>query len=217
MVDYTQGRTAGETMPEVGWKGTTSVLAGVRLVDGDGAVHPVKGRLPGSVMWLMAEGDNVPVRIDEHGRPVGFDREAIEARYAGRDDELRAAQKEQSSVFFEWRRLKEGLADLPRAAKDLRSVPKDLKDAITAPVELEVPDTDPAPPIAGVGFAAFVATQAELVRGKVPPERHDEVAQRHGAPPGAWATAGPAWMDLVKRDPAVAQAFGAAYAAAIRG
>ena len=54
------------------------------------------------------------------------------------------------------------------------------------------------------------------VRAKVPPERHEEVAQRHGAPPGSWATAGPVWMDLVKRDPAVAQAFAAAYAAAMR-
>ena len=103
------------------------------------------------------------------------------------------------------------------AARDVASVPGRLARALRTPDDTAAPTAEPVPPIDGVSFTTFVTVQAALVRDRVPEDRHDEVAQRHGVPPETWATAQQRWMALVRSDPAVGGAFGAAYAAALNG
>jgi len=218
VVDYGRGRTSGETPPE-SWKSTLRIEAVVQ-VEGDDRRQPVSARVPGRVMWMMAEGDVIPVLVDDAGTVVDLDRPAIEQLYAGRKDELRESLRPHSVVNDLRRSVgldREQLDDIGPALRDLASVPRALVDAIRSPTDAPAPSADPAPPIDGVAFSTFVAVQAALVRDKVPAARHDEVAQAHGVPAGTWAQVQEAWMTTVRSDPAVAQAFGAAYAAAIKG
>jgi hypothetical protein len=217
VVEYVRGRTSGETPPE-SFRATMRVDAVVRVA-ADDRTQPVSGRVTGLVLWMMAEGDTVPVLVDDTGRVTGFDRPAIEELYRSQKAELKASLRPHT-VINDLRREagldREQLADVGPALRDLASVPKKWFDAVTAPTDVPAEALDPAPPIDGVSFSTFVTVQATLVRERVPPDRHDEVAQRHGVPAGAWASAGPAWMARTRSDPAVGRAFGAAYAAALR-
>jgi hypothetical protein len=218
VVEYTRGRTSGETPPE-GFKTTYRVEALVRVV-GDDRVQTASSRVSGLVLWMLAEGDEVPVKVDDDGRVMGWDREAIEALYKGQKAELKESLKPHSVLNDLRRELgvdAEQLADIGPALRDLAAVPKQWFDAATAPAEAPSAVPDPAPPIDGVTFSTFVAVQAALVRERVAPARYDEVAQRHGVPAGGWAAAQAAWMARVKSDPAIGQAFGTAYAAAVQG
>lgn len=218
VVDYGRGRTSGETPPE-SWKSTMRTEA-VVVVDGDERRQPVSDRVTGLTYWMLAEGDRVPVRVDDTGTVVGFDRDAIHQHYKGQKAELKASLRPHSVVDDVRRSIGldgEQLADLGPAIRDLAGVPKQFLDAVRAPTDTSLPDGDPAPPIDGVSFSTFVAVQAALVRDRVPSDRHDEVAAAHGVAPGTWSSVHERWMAQVRSDPAVGQAFGAAYAAAMKG
>lgn len=244
VVDYGFGRSIGEDLPE--GMASRNIEALVQVVGGDGRRQRVTGRLAGQAWWLMAEGDTVPVVVDEGGTVRGFDRPALEALYEARRDEVRAARKEQSSLRFLLRtdlgldrRQVRGAVDTAREAVTgaLRSwraaasggdgeppATTDAAVAQAAPAGDRPPappppaaSVAPAPPQHGVDFATFVAVQAALARERVPAARHDEVAVRFGVPAGHWAPAAEAWHRVVRSDPAAGQAFGAAYQAALRG
>ncbi len=218
VVEYVRGRTSGETPPE-SWK-TTMRTEAVVQVGGDERRQPVSDKVPGLVLWMMAEGDEIPVLVDETGTVTGFDRPAIDDLYKARKSELKESLKPHSVVNDLRRSVgldREQLSDIGPAVRDLASTPKKLFDAVRAPTETPAPSGEPAPPIDGVSFSTFVAVQATLVRDKVTADRHDEVAATHGVPTGVWSSVHDQWMGLVRSDPAVAQAFGAAYASAMKG
>lgn len=218
VVDYGRGRTAGETPPE-SFKSTLRLEAVVQ-VTGDERRQPVSDRVTGLVFWMMAEGDEVPVLVDDAGDVVGFDRPAIDDLYKAQKAELKESLKPHSVINDTRRSLgldREQLADVGPAIRDLASVPKQLFDTVRNPEQPPPAIGEPAPPIDGVPFSTFVAVQAALVRDRVPPDRHDELAQSHGVAAGAWSSVHEQWMAKVKSDPAVGQAFGAAYAAALQG
>ncbi|WP_436794986.1 hypothetical protein [Actinospongicola halichondriae] len=217
IVDYGRGRTAGETPPE-SLKASTRTEAIVQL-DGDTRRQHVTGKVSGLAFWMMAEGDTVPVIVDDADLVVGFDRPALDALYQARKSELKESLKPHSVVNDVRRSIgldREQLSDIGPAIRDLAAVPKQVVDAIRNHPETSGPVAEPAPPIDGVSFSTFVAVQAALVRDRVTPDRHDDVAQSHGVAPGAWPAAHEAWMGLVRSDRAVGQAFGAAYAAAMK-
>ena len=217
IVDYGRGRTAGETPPE-SMQSSMRTEAIVRL-DGETRPRPVTGKVSGLAFWMMAEGDTVPVIVDDTGALLGFDRPALDDLYKARKSELKESLKPHSVVNDVRRSLgvdREQLADIGPAIRDLAAVPKQFVNAIRNHTETPAPVAEPAPPINGVSFSTFVAVQATLVRERVEPDRHDDVAQAHGVAPGAWPAAHAAWMGLVRSDRAVGQAFGAAYAAAMK-
>lgn len=218
VVDYGRGHTVGHMPPE-SFKTTMRTEAIVR-VDGDERRQPVSDRVTGLVFWLMAEGDTVPVLVDDSGTVVGFDRPAINELYESQKVRLKESLKPHSVIQEDLRSLgldREQLADIGPAIRDLAGVPRKLFNVIRDPGETLAPTVDPAPAIDGVSFSTFVTVQAALVRDRVPGDRHDEVAGVHGVAPGSWAPASAAWMGLIRSDRAVGQAFGAAYAAAMKG
>ncbi len=218
VVDYGRGRTSGETPPE-SWKSTMRTEAVVQ-VEGDVRRQPVSDRVTGLVFWMLAEGDTIPVLVDDAGTVTGFDRPAIEELYKAQKAELRESLRPHTLTKDALRSVgldREQLADIGPAIRDLARVPNLFVDAIRDPGDAPASTIDPAPPIDGVLFSTFVTVQAALVRDRVPPARHDEVAQRHGVAAGTWASAHAAWMGRTRTDPAVGQAFGAAYAAALKG
>lgn len=217
VVDYGHGRTVGEELPE----GAASRVVEAVVQLSDGSRQEVRGRLGGDAWWLMAEGDSIQVLVDGTGRVVDFDRPAMDASAASRSAEVRAARSEQSSLRHLLRQ------DAGLGGGQLRGAMGIAREALTVPRQLwrshrdaaapAPPAVDPAPPQLGVDFSTFVAVQAAIVSERVPGARHDEVAVRHGVPPGGWAPAAAAWQRLVRTDPSVGQAFGAAYHAAVRG
>jgi hypothetical protein len=227
VVDYGRGRTIGESLPE--GNASRRVEAVVRPVHGDGRHQSVSGRLAGHTTWLMAEGDEISVLVDADGRVVDFDRPTVDARYAERKDELRAARRHLTSMREYVGVDRAQVAEVPRLARALLSVPRRAWRAATSNGDAPTPPPpppptgdqpppppgDPAPPVDGVAFSTFVAVQAALVREAVPPARHDEVASRFGVPAGHWAPAASEWHRLVRSDPALGRAFGAAYQAAL--
>lgn len=217
VVDYGMGRDSGITLPEGNASRRTTAV--VQIV-GDDRRHEVSGRLKGHSWWLMAEGDTIPVRVDAEGRAVGFDRQAVDALYGARTDEMTAARRHFSSlrtmVRDEMGLDPRQIRDAAAIAREALAAPKVAWDAATDPQPTPPPTAEPAPPIEGVSFTTFVEVQAALVRDRVPADRHEEVAVALGAPPGTWADASAAWHRTVRSDPAVAQAFGAAYQAAVQ-
>ncbi len=217
IVDYGRGRTAGETPPE-SWKSSMRTEAIVQ-VDGDSRHQHVSGTVLGTTFWMMAEGDTVPVLVDDTGVVTGFDRPAIDDGYKAQRPARKESLKPHSVVHDVRRHLgldRAQLADIGPAIRDLAGVPRQFVDALRGPGESAAVEDEPAPPIDGVSFTTFVAVQAALVRGRVAPDRHDEVAQSHGVAPGVWPSAHEAWMRRVRSDPAIGQVFGAAYAEAMK-
>jgi hypothetical protein len=219
VVDYGFGRESGVELPEGG--ASRHVEAQVRRLDGDGRVEAVAGRLQGHAWWLMEEGDTIPVRVDEAGRVVGFDRAAVEALYAERTDELKVARKRFSSLRHLYRQDVGVERSQLSAARDIlreaAGAPRKIWGDIRATDAAPLPQGDPCPPVEGVDFTTFVAVQAALVRDRVGKADHEAVATAMGVPPGRWAVASDAWMRRVRSDPTVAQAFGAAYQRALKG
>ncbi len=70
--------------------------------------------------------------------------------------------------------------------------------------------------VEGVGFDAWVAIEAGLVRDRVRPADHDSYAAQRGAPPGKWATVSSTWHARVRADWRLGTEFGAAYQEALR-
>ena len=105
--------------------------------------------------------------------------------------------------------------------------PAPVAARVDEPVEAiaAAPPVDPAAAVAtapvsdnaaGVSFDTWVEVEAGLVRDRVPPERYDEYAQRHGVEPGTWHAAQAAWQDRMTSDWTVGARFGEAYEAALK-
>lgn len=212
-------KALGWEVPQGAKRGVTNVKADVCLVGGDGTTESVKGRLSQWASWLMAEGDEIPVRVDPRtGRIAAFDREGIDAQYAPRMSEIDAAAKRQSSLAYQLPLQKGELAGIREAASDIRKLPGLWKRAVTeqaSPDALSPLDDETSMPIEGVTFDTWVNVHAAIVREKVAPGDHEVVAQRHGVPAGRWAAIHSAWMDRLKATPALAHRFGAAYQRAL--
>ncbi len=213
-------QASGAGPPDGATTGKANAKADVRLVNGDGRVETVKGWLPQWVTWLMAEGDEIPVRVDPaSGSVIAFDRGALKTEYQPRKGELKQDQKRRSSFRFLVGVEKGDVADLRDAASDLGNLPGQMKEALN-----ELPaaggglrDDDPAlAPIEGVGFETWVAVQAAVVRERVAPRDHDALAQRHGVPLGRWTDVQAAWMARMNGNPGLAQRFGEAYQSALK-
>ena len=98
--------------------------------------------------------------------------------------------------------------------------PEEPVTAVTTAPAVPVPDAIAAGPvddaIDGVSFDTWVAVEAGIVKERIPPERYDEYAQRHGVPPGRWAAAAAAWHGRTMTDWTVGARFGEAYEAALK-
>jgi hypothetical protein len=222
VVEYWQGRGT----PDVSFESKTTSLrfrAIVRLVDGDGQTVEVSGRLTFWVGWSVVEGDTIPVLVDaQSGRPIDFDAPELERQMAPCLPLYKAESKRRSSIRYDLREAgisREEVRNAKESAKALRQLPRQWKDAVfdkPAPGGgLDASDPVLAP-IEGVDFDTWVAVQAELVRERVPRNRYDEVAGRHGVPPGRWGDIESAWRGRMTGNPGLAQRFGEAYQAALR-
>ena len=213
------GRASGEESPHKDLIRNTKV--DVRLVGGDGTVQEANGRLPGFVWWLLEEGQEIAVRVDPvTGAVIGYDRSALEAEFTPRIGELKEARKRETSMRYVFGVEKDQVADLPVAAQDLRNLPRQFRDALAdrPPVGGGLGADDPLfAPIQGVGFDTWVAVQAAVVRERVAPRDHDSLAQRHGVPARCWPAVQSGWQARMKGNPGLAQRFGEAYQAAVRG
>jgi hypothetical protein len=79
-----------------------------------------------------------------------------------------------------------------------------------------LPTDDPAlAPIEGVGFDAWIAVQAAIVRQKVPRGGYDALAQEHGVPVGRWDAVNAAWTKRLRSTPTLTMRYGQAYQAAL--
>jgi hypothetical protein len=67
-----------------------------------------------------------------------------------------------------------------------------------------------------VTFEQWVEVSAGIVRDRVPPKAHDEYAQTHGVPPGAWASAEAAWKGRTLSDWQLGARFGEAFQQALK-
>jgi hypothetical protein len=70
--------------------------------------------------------------------------------------------------------------------------------------------------VAGVGFEAWVAVEAGLVRDRVKPADHDAYAASRGIPAGEWQAVQSGWQQRMMRDPRLGARFGAEYQAALK-
>jgi hypothetical protein len=76
---------------------TTNVKLDLRTPAGSATV---KQRMRAQLAWLMVEGMEVPVILDSAGLATKVDTDALETELAGHEDEIRATEKEQSSLAY---------------------------------------------------------------------------------------------------------------------
>ena len=196
----------------------------VRLVDRGPQTVEVSGRLPFWVGWSVVEGDTIPVLVDaQSGRPIDFDAQELERQMAPCLPLYEAESKRRSSLGYQLREAGisgEEVRNAKESAKALFDLPKQWKDAV---FEKPAPGggldaTDPLlEPIEGVDFDTWVAVQADLVRERIPKRGYDEAATRRGVPPGRWGEIEKAWRRRMNGNPGLAQRFGEAYQAALKG
>jgi hypothetical protein len=222
VVEYWQGRAT----PDVSFGESKSVITrftAIVQVEGQTAPCEVSGRLKFWVGWSIVEGDIIPVLLDRPGgRPIGFAKDELEREMTPRLGLYEQEAKRRSSVRYLLREeglSTEELRNAKESAKALAKLPGQWKRAVferPAPGGGLAADDPSLEPIEGVDFDTWVAVQAALVRERIPKNAYDEVAQRHGVPPGRWSAVEAAWRGRMKGNPGLAQRFGESYQAALR-
>jgi hypothetical protein len=223
VVEYWQGRGTPDVPFGESKNITTRFTAIVRL-EGAAETCEVSGRLPFWVGWMIVEGDTIAVLVDPaSGQPLDFDGPELERQMTPRLHLYKAESKRRSSLGYLAREegfSREEFRNAKESAKALAKLPRMWKDAVFEKPEPGggLDDADPLlEPIEGVDFDTWVAVQADLIRERVPRKAYDEVAARRGVPPGRWNAIESAWRGRMKGNPGLAQRFGEAYQAALKG
>ena len=210
-----------EGPPSLGTKRKVGVDA--VIVGGNGQLVHVKGWLTSEVWWLMADGDEIDIRLDpDTAEVLGYDTAAMKERYAPRLPEMKEDLKYASSVFRKpvdiLKEDIEAYKGLPGAVKDGVSGMRQAWKEGAGAEEMATPDGDPSlAPIEGVTFDTWVAVSAGIVRERVRKKDYDELASRHGVPTGRWPEIEAAWKSRMMGNPGLAQRFGTAYQQAVKG